>query len=183
MPADYFALAEQHAGETIPDILTLSHVDRQAPSTDSGGLAVEEAPPKVSLCMTADESIAYRALRRTIAIRHRTGHDLVAMIEILSPGNKSSRSAVDQFVAKSASAIRLGIHLLVIDLFPPTSFDPQGMHGEIWAQVGGQFQLPPNQPLLFAAYEAVERPRAYVEPSAVGHELPLMPVFLAPAPT
>jgi hypothetical protein len=102
------------------------------------------------------------------------------MIEILSPGNKDGEQHFEQIVDKAIEALREGIHLLLVDLFPPGNWDPQGIHGTIWDIVGGRgFQLAPDRPLTFAAYMAEKRPEAFVEPSAVGLLLPEMPLFLA----
>jgi hypothetical protein len=40
--------------------------------------------------------------------------------------------------------------------------------------------LPPDKPLTLAAYDAGPEWVAYVEPVAVGDELPAMPLFLKP---
>ena len=180
MPDDFYALAEQHSDHVIPDVLTLTHRrEGHSEQPSSGGVLVAEAPPKVGIHLVANEEMAYRALRRTIVIRHRTGRDIVAMIEIVSPGNNSSQRSLEQFVDKSASAIRQGIHILVIDLHPPTTRDTQGIHGEIWEVVGGDFKFPDERNLTLASYRA-ERPlpEAYVEPVAIGMTLPDMPLFL-----
>jgi hypothetical protein len=41
------------------------------------------------------------------------------VIEILSPGNKDSRAALRDFALKTIDFMRQGIHLLLVDLFPP----------------------------------------------------------------
>ena len=179
LPDDFYALAEQHSGDTIPYVLTLSHVARGEPSDPPrGGVSLAETPPRVTLRMVADEDATYRALRRTIVIRHRTGREIVAMIEIVLPGNKSGGKAFEQFVDKSASAIRHGIHLLVIDLLPPSPRDPDGIHGAVWKIVGGDFQLPADRQLTLAAYLADRLPEAFVEPFTIGATLPDMPLFV-----
>lgn len=180
LPDDFYALAEQHSDDAVPDVLTLSHRRKgRSEQPPSGGVLLAEAPPKVGIHMVPNEETAYRALRRTIVIRHRTGREIVAMIEVISPGNKSSQRALEQFVDKSASAIRQGIHLLVVDLHPPTPRDLQGIHGEIWRVVGGEFEFPDERHLSLASYRA-ERPlpEAYIEPLAVGMTIPDMPLFL-----
>ena len=48
------------------------------------------------------------------------------MIEIVSPGNKSSRNAMRSFVEKAAELLDKRVHLLIIDLLPPGPRDPQG---------------------------------------------------------
>jgi hypothetical protein len=65
---------------------------------------------------------------------------------------------------------------LLIDLFPPTRRDPQGLHALIW---GDSAPPPPAElPLTLVAYHATPMPDAYVEPTAVGQALIDMPVFL-----
>jgi hypothetical protein len=127
----------------------------------------------------AEERVYVRKADR-IAVRHRHGQ-IVAVVEVVSPGNKSSTSALRAFVEKSADLIMQGIHLLVIDLFPPSKRDPQGIHKAIWDQIKEEeFELPAEEPLTLASYDSGPPPIAYVEPIAVGHELPDMPIFLKP---
>ena len=103
------------------------------------------------------------------------------MLEIVSPGNKSSGHALRSFVRKTEELLRQGINLLVVDLFPPSPRDPQGIHKAIWDEIVDEpFELPPDKPLIVAAYAAGDLPTAYVEPVAVGDVLPEMPIFLEP---
>jgi hypothetical protein len=105
----------------------------------------------------------------------------VAVVEVVSPGNRSTRQALDQFTRKAADFLEQGIHLLVIDLIPPGRFDPNGIHGAIWDYVAGMDYSPPvDKPLTVVAYESDLVFRAYVEPVAVGDPLPDMPLFLEP---
>jgi hypothetical protein len=123
----------------------------------------------------------YDTLRKTIAIRRTTGHRIVALIEILSPGNKSGRRKVGEFVHKATDAIRHGCHLLLVDLFPPTKFAPRGMHGAIWESwYEKKYALPKDQPLTLSSYEARrhEPVEAWLEHLAVGGALTDMPLFL-----
>src|SRR5262249_41074098 len=85
------------------------------------------------------------------------------------------------FVQKAVALIGHGVHFLVIDLFPPTKRDPQGIHKAIWDEfVDEDFSLPSDKPLVVAAYDAGPPRVAYVEPVAVGDVLPEMPLFLKP---
>jgi len=104
------------------------------------------------------------------------------MIEIASPANKDRARSVRDFVDKAYHALRGGVHLLLIDLFPPGPFDPQGLHGAIWRDLGGehQYEPPADRPLTLASYEAVTLASAYVEPTAIGLPLTEMPLFLSP---
>ena len=123
----------------------------------------------------------YVLKRRTLVIRHSSGDRIVALLELVSPGNKSAQFALRSFVDKAAEALFRGYHLLIVDLFPPSSRDPQGIHGAIWAEFSTEpFVLPPGEPLTLAAYSAGPVKRAYIEPTAVGRELIEMPLFLEP---
>jgi len=140
------------------------------------GLA--EAPPRVRYRLQT-ESDTYADKARVIAIRHTSDHAIVAMLENVSPGNKSSRHGLRSFVDKAAEALRAGIHLLIVDLFPPGPCDPQGIHKAIWDEfVDSDFTLSPDKPLILASYSGGPTKEAFVDPVAVGQKLPDMPLFL-----
>jgi hypothetical protein len=181
LPDGYYALAEQVAAQTIPDVLTLRDIDQAdvpAPANGGGGVALAAAPPVVSLRDSLTESALLAGRRRRIAIHHASGDRVVALLEIISPGNKDRKAALDQFVEKAAAALDQNIQLLVVDLFPPGPLDPNGIHGSLWSYLGGSYQAPPDKPLTLAAYTGGEVPSCYVEPTSVGTRLIDMPLFL-----
>jgi hypothetical protein len=180
LPSDYFALTEQSVGGPVPDVLTLrlAAMDQEG-GDEHSGLVVATAPPRTRVVRRAEERIYVRKADR-IVIRHRRG-EVVAVIEIVSPGNKASVHALRAFVEKSAELIDQQIHLLVVDLFPPSKRDPQGIHKAIWDEfIDEDFELPTDKRLTLVAYDAGPPPLAYVEPVAVGDVLPDMPIFLKP---
>lgn len=180
LPPGYFAMAEQILAGPIPDVVTLQRGPRPGEAPWSGGgVAVADAPPRARF-ITSAEVDRYATKANRIVIQHRLG-EVVAVLEIVSPGNKHSRNALRSFVRKTEELLRQGINLLVVDLFPPSPRDPQGIHKAIWDEIEeGPFELPPDKPLTVAAYDAGELPTAYVEPVAVGDPLPDMPLFLEP---
>lgn len=124
--------------------------------------------------------LAYTERQWTLVIRHLSGHR-VALIEIVSAGNKASAYALDGFIDKAIAALRQGIHLLILDLYPPGPRDPQGIHGVLWERLTGEaYERPEDLPLTLAAYSAGMVKTCYVEPVAVGTVLPEMPLFLDP---
>jgi hypothetical protein len=186
LPQGYYALAEQHAGRPITDVLTL-HASPAPPAPPlplppaTGGLAVAEAPPRVRHRHTVEPAALTR--RRTVAIRHVSGHRLVALLEIVSPANKDRAQHVADFTAKAVDALDVGVHLLVVDLFPPGTHDPDGMHGAIvqrLAQSDEPYDIPEDEPLTLASYAAGPKVEVYLEHVAVGAALPEMPLFLRP---
>jgi hypothetical protein len=165
----YYALIEQRVEGPEPDVIA---VEAYLPSTDSPRQAILERP------QTTAAWYAKKANR--ISIQHPRGN-VVAVLEIVSPGNKSSQNAISAFVQKAVSFLRAGIHLLIIDLFPPPRRNLQGLHRLIWEQFEDtEFQLPEDRRLTLASYEAGAEISGFVEPAQVGDPLKSMPLFLAP---
>jgi hypothetical protein len=180
LPSGYYAMPEQHAGKWIADVLTLQ-VPCNSTSTihDAGGVAVADAPPKVRQKLTSSPSA--RTARRTLAIRHMSRHQIVALLEIVSPANKDRASDASEFIDKAENALAHGIHLLLVDLFAPGALNPNGMHGALWERFADEPS--PNskdEPLTLVSYLAEPQPDAYIERLAVGQPLQAMPLFLNP---
>jgi hypothetical protein len=191
LPPDYYAMADQFAGGRGPDVLALENVSPSPEqsrgdepenngASGNGIIALATAPPQVRFTATS-EAEWFARKHKAIAIRHRSGDRVVAIVEIVSPGNRSNRHGLRSFIEKTVEFLEAGIHLLIIDLFPPTTRDPQGIHGAIWSEIADDsFRLPEDKPLTLVAYSAGELKTAYIEPVAVGDVLPDMPLFLEP---
>jgi hypothetical protein len=186
LPPGYYSLAEQHVGRPITDILTL-HASPAPPRPplppppDTGGTALTEAPPRARRRHTLEATALAR--RRSLAIRHVSGHRLVALLEIVSPANKGRARHVEDFAAKAVDTLDAGVHLLVVNLFPPGPQGPYGIHGAIrqrLEQSDEPYDLPAGEPLTLAAYAAGPRIEVFLEHLAVGAELPEMALFLRP---
>ncbi len=88
---------------------------------------------------------------------------------------------MNAFLQKTWELISQRVHLLIVDLFPPTKRDPQGVHKAIWDELeDDEFSLAGDRRLVVAAYDAGPPGVVYVEPVAVGDALPEMPLFLKP---
>jgi hypothetical protein len=124
------------------------------------------------------EAEVYAHITDRIAV-HQVDGPTVAVIEIVSPGNKTSNVALRAFVERESGLIKRGINLLVIDLLPPAEWDPLGIYNVLGSD-SADFELVAEKPLVLAAYEAGPEWAAYVEPVAVGDVLPDMPLFLWP---
>jgi hypothetical protein len=184
LPPDFYAQAEQVAGPMGPDVLTLQMPEPSGNGSGAqpvgGGLAVATAPPRARWTAAADMH-DYVSRQRNLVIRHASGDRIVAMIEVVSPGNKAGNHQFRTFVEKALEALYRGYHLLIVDLFPPGPRDPNGIHGAIWGEITDEpFTLPPDEPLTLAAYSAGPTKRCYVEATAVGRVLVDMPLFLDP---
>lgn len=178
LPPGYFSLVEQRVDGPEADVLAVSAKDIE--SDDGGGTALA-APPRTRLVKQLDSPAASYAHRANRIVVHHALGKVVAVIEVVSPGNKDSRHAIRAFVEKAAAFLRSGIHLLVIDLFPPTQRDPHGIHKAIADEFHDEpFAPPADKPLTFVGYAAGYPLTAYIEPVAVGDPLPDMPLFLTP---
>lgn len=172
LPSGYFAMLEQGTSFPEPDVIAL-----ELPPPVASWPLLQSSPPKARLvARTEVDRYARKANRVTI---HHPDGDVVAIIELVSPGNKSSRDAIRSFTRKAVQFLMTGVHLLIVDLFPPGRRDPQGIHKVIWDRLKDEpFTLPPDKPLTLAAYSAGMEIVAYVESIAVGDPLPDMPIFL-----
>ncbi len=188
LPPDHYALAEQHASQFGPDVLTLQSrlrediapdsIERNPDGAGDMDIGVTVAKPKARLAGETDLEF-YRRKQNVVAVRHVSGDPVVAIVEIVSPAHKSSRTVFRKFVDKAVELLSQDIHLLILDLIPPTRRDPNGIHGAIWeALTDEEYQAPPGKPLTLAAYEAEMGVRAFVEAVSVGDTLLEMPLFL-----
>ena len=179
LPPGLIAMSEQITGRPVPDVVTLQTGEpRRRPGDSRGGVMVAPSPPSARLVQKV-ERVNYAKRKDRVVIRHGLG-PVVAMIELVSPGNKDSANALRSFVTKSCDILNQGIHLVIVDLFPPTVRDPQGLHKAIWDEFEDvPFASLPDKPLTVASYVGGDSPTAYVESVGVGDELPAIPLFLS----
>ncbi len=183
LPKGYFASIEQAAMRAgskkyIPDVLALELPSGRSSAGSPGSVLLKRPATSQKYTNALD---AYRKKKNVVSIRHVSGNRLVAMIEIVSPGNKSGRKVYRDFVLKSAHLLAQGIHLLLIDPFPPTARDPNGVHSSILEEFDlPAYLLPFNTARTFVSYEtdASSEILADVKHPSVGDSLPDMPVFL-----
>ncbi len=140
-----------------------------------------DAPPRMRKHATLSDLARYAVKANRVSIRDDIDN-VVAIIEIVSPGNKHSNKAFRDFVDKCTDFLSDGIHLVVVDMFPHTPRDPHGIHHAIWSDLSND---PPEvedaeKPLTVAAYDAGADLTAYDEPLAVGDALPEARLFLQP---
>jgi len=178
LPPGYSAFADLKVSGAEPDVATI----QTRPVPVGGGLAVADSPPrarKISRLPWEGSSYARKANR--IVIRHRRGQ-LIAALEVVSPGNKDSRNGITAFVGKVVDFLHNGIHVVMIDPFPAGPRDPAGLHALVWDEMDGPAVEPPpaDKPLLVVAYEAGGELTAYTDSLAIGDEWPDTPLFLAP---
>ena len=179
LPSDYYALSEQKAAGVIPDVLTLEAKPDDLPPPTGGGTGLLAVRPKTRIVEETGPDF-YQKKQRFVAVRDSRDDRVVAVVEIVSPGNKSNKNGLRSFLDKVHELLRKRIHLLLIDLHPPGRLDPKGIHAAIWEDIWDESAAAPEKPLTAVAYECRDVVTAYAEPVAVGDVLPDMPLYLAP---
>ncbi|HEX4608638.1 MAG TPA: DUF4058 family protein [Urbifossiella sp.] len=106
LPSGYCALNDQVAYPLGPDVLALRPPEPVGPPAPAGGTALAVSPPAGATTTTrAAKQLRRRAYRR-LNVRHVSGHRVVAVVELMSPGNKSSPRDFTAFVDKAVSWTR-----------------------------------------------------------------------------
>ena len=89
---------------------------------------VEQRARQKEAHVLAVENRVKRANR--IVIKHHLSR-ILAVIEILSPGNKDSLAALADFVEETTDFLRNGVHVLLVNLFPPTARSVRDAQGDL----------------------------------------------------
>ena len=200
LPKNHYAEAEQYAEDLVPDVLAL-HLSEPDSDTSvfyeaetswnddsDGGIAVatttsiEVAVTKPSLKEHVIGTRKRTNRQKLLVLRHTSGHRVVAVVEIVSPANKDRKESVSSFAAKVRMLLARGVHVVVIDLLPPTRSAPQGTHSAVWAAYSKtRPRMPEGKSLSVASYVATTPVEAYFEYLSVGDALPPAPLFLTAA--
>jgi len=180
LPAGYFAMAEQIIGQPETEVVALETF--AAPTRRGGGEGSVATVPVRSqarfVVQYPPETQRYARKTHRVVVRHELGR-VVAVVELVSPGNKDRLHSLRTFVDKCVDLLDQQANLLIICPFPPGAHDAGGIHQAISAVYSDEsFELPADKPLTFVSYQVSPLLTAYVEPIAVGDPLPDMPLFL-----
>ena len=159
LPPEFYAEVQTHVGAVLEiDVAAFEESGSPALSRADGASTVTMAakvwtPPAPPLTMPAvfPETFEVRVLST-----ERGGLDLVAAIELVSPGNKDRPDERRAFAIKSASYLCQGVSLIVADIVTTRQAN---LHNEIMRLLGAadSFHLP-GEPMLYAvAYRPVLR--------------------------
>jgi hypothetical protein len=181
LPKNLSALVEQRVSPFEADVLAVEARGTSPRSHFGNGSAMQTLERPVTRIVRKSNAEVYGDRANRIVVKHHLGRT-VAVIEIVSPGNKHSKSAMRDFLEKTLDYLKSGIHVLIVDLFPPTPRDPFGIHKLIWDEFEEEdFVFPKGKDRILVSYEMGPTERsAFVEPVAVGDSMPDMALFLAP---
>jgi len=114
-------------------------------------------------------------------INTKGGPNLVASVELISPGNKDRPEFRRAFAVKCASYLQQGISLIIVDIVTSRLAN---LHNELveLLDVGESFRMP-SEPLYAVAYRPVRRPtveqiETWPTVLHLGQSLPTLPLAL-----
>ena len=175
LPANYYAGVEQHVNGFIPDVVTLKADPAPPRRYSEGGTLLRE--PRQQPTVETGGAPYYRQ-NRLITVRRTGTLDLVGVIEVVSPGNKSSRDQLKAIISKATGFLNRGIHLVILDAVASGRLDPKGLHWAIWEELTGHEVPTPTKPLTMVSYQATDNVRAFVQEVSPGDRLDDLPLFL-----
>jgi hypothetical protein len=184
LPKGYYSLVEQYGRPFGLDVLTLKDPERDEPGPPlkrrGAGTATLAQPRIKPIAQTEMEF--YRTKQKMVTIRHVSDDEIVAIVEVVSRGNKDQKRRFEEFVDKAAWVLDQRIQLSIIDVFPPGRRDPNGIHAAIWEAISdGDYRLPAGKKnRTLVSYECGVLVQAYVQHFAVGERLGDMDLFLEP---
>ncbi|HEX5446500.1 MAG TPA: hypothetical protein VFW87_21965, partial [Pirellulales bacterium] len=110
LPKGVAALVEQRSGPREADVLA---IERRAISLGAGDSGVATLPSPVAQIVRRTERGAFSDRANRVVVKHHLGR-IIAVIEVISPGNKDCRASLREFVEKTVDFLQAGIHVLVI---------------------------------------------------------------------
>jgi Protein of unknown function (DUF4058) len=185
LPPRFYAQVQAHLGDRVEaDVAEFERTDERewdepAGNGAGGGVAVQTwAPPVATLTMPAVFPDAFE-----IHIRdERRDARLVAVVELVSPGNKDRPDTRLAFASKSAAYLQRGIGLVIIDTVTDRRFN---LHNELVTllNLDPQFEMPHDPPIYAIGYRPTRRGDAdlidaWPSVLSVGAELPIVPLWL-----
>lgn len=182
LPPGYFAETQVHIGSRV-EADVASFEQRDAPSRtnwNGNGTALQSwAPPAAALVMPA----VFPDEVEIQVFASETGPTLVAVIELISPGNKDRPETRRAFAAKCAGYLQLGIGLVVVDIVTGRQGN---LHDELvrLLEQSDSYRFRPTPPLYTVAYRPLRRDpggdliEIWPTPLDVGEGLPTMPLAL-----
>jgi hypothetical protein len=182
LPPRFLAAMHVHLGSRVEaDVAEFEHgaEETQSGNGPTGGVAVAQwAPPAAALTVAA----VFPDDVEVQVIDTREDAVLVAVVEIVSPGNKDRPEERRGFAAKCVAYLQRGIGLIVADTVTTRRAN---LHEEVLEMLGheGPSGLSEEAALYAAAYRPARRQeRSEIDiwpvPLAVGSPLPTLPLAL-----
>ena len=183
LPPNYIAEENVHFGPSV-EIDVAAFEQEASANAAKGSVAIAAAVPKAWAPPAAD-GVLPAVFPETFEIRvlsTDSGPKLVAVIELVSPGNKDRPAARRAFATKCASYLYQGISVIIMDIVTNRRAN---LHNEVLGlmEAAGDLKLPAEMNLYAVAYRPVQRGgndeiEVWRAPMALGQALPTLPLGL-----
>jgi hypothetical protein len=163
LPSSCYAMSETFDHRLEPGFLEMGEPEHRFTDPGLPGEIrhVEDQPPRTHSVISSNQ---VENACRAVTIRSCDTHHVEAAILFVCQQDKQTRARLEKFAEQAVAALSHGIHLLIIDLFPPSRRDPQGIHKAIWDRLRETpFTLPPEKPLTLVSYAVGRETTVYVE--------------------
>jgi Protein of unknown function (DUF4058) len=185
LPRRFIADVQTHLGSRVEaDVVEFERLnegdwDEAVGNGPGGGVAVQTwAPPVATLTMPAVFSDVFEVHVHD----ERDDMRLVAVVELVSPGNKDRPQSRLAFASKSAAYLQRGIGIVVVDIVSEGHFN---LHNELMPllNLDSRYSMADDPYLYVVSYRPIQRGNVSlidVWPSilSIGAALPLMPLYL-----
>ncbi|MCO5169576.1 MAG: DUF4058 family protein [Planctomycetes bacterium] len=175
LPAGYQARAEEYLGPFQSDVLTLETASGGGEPARGGAPG---AAPVPTVVLAPPRFETWR--ERRVAVFSARDERRVAVVEVVSPGNKDSQQRAQFFRGKLLECLGAGLHLLVIDVLPATGVAP-GFAAEVARDLGDTSGKVGPGGQAVTSFERRSDPlavRIYHAALHEGQPLPAAPLFL-----
>jgi hypothetical protein len=187
LPQQYTAEPRVHLGKFFEiDVCAFEGEEPELPqvstSEEPGGVATATlAPPRPTFTVDADLSSEYAY--EVLVFDHDRQRQLVAAVEIVSPGNKDRKASRRAFVAKCAALLQQGVCLSIVDIVTIRRFN-------LYAELLAFMELTdpafsPQPPPVYAVtcrghnVDDTGRFQSWAYPLAIGQPLSDLPIWLS----
>jgi hypothetical protein len=183
LPPNYIAEEHVHVGPSIEiDVATFER--NTSPGMEAGAGTAATARPAV-WTPPAPDAVLPSVIPDTFEVRilsTDTGPQLVAAIELISPGNKDRPAERRAFAVKCASYLYQGISLVIVDIVTSRRAN---LHNDVLRvmEAAEALHLAPEVSLYATAYRPLRRDGrdeidVWRSPLALGRPLPTLPLSL-----
>ena len=183
LPQRFFAEVHTHMGRQVEaDVIEFDRLDESEESSDDdagGGVAIEVwAPPVATLTMPAvfPDDIEVHVRDKLFEA------NALAVVELVSPGNKDRPENRLAFSDKCAAYLQRGIGLITLDIVTDRHFN---LHNELLSRLGldSTLFMSEDATLYAVAYRPIRRQEkneidAWPVVLSVGGRLPVLPLSL-----
>jgi hypothetical protein len=171
------AICEKHVSPIEADVVTIDHLRITSPSAPEK-LRQFPIPEPMDTLINPD----FPEETKDIRVQTMAG-EVIAIIELTSPGNKNAEQKVNNYVANATAYLRAGLHYLLIDPLPPTKF-VDNFHNAIVNAIGGRLMPTPKNQTYYAISYRVKSEKMDVAIEVYSYwfgldqPLPTVPLFL-----